>query len=260
VVARRLLLAGVAVAVIVAWAAYRWETAPPPEVRGNRLALTLGCVACHDLSGGPGAPNPGSREGHVPGWGGGNAMMYFPHDGDVAAWIRDGAPQRYRDSDSFRAERDGQILAMPAYGTRISTGDLADLTAFVDAVAGVAAPADGAAAEGYAVAERSGCFRCHGPGGLGGVDNLGSFAGYVPGWRGRGFRALVHDRGELVAWIRDGHTARTDANPISRYLLHRQQLHMPAYRDHLSAAEIDALAAYIESLAGPLPPGAPPTR
>jgi len=260
VVARRLLLAGVAVAFLVAWAAYRWEVAPPPEVRGHRLAVGLGCVACHDLTGGPGAPNPGSREGHVPGWGGGNAMMYFPDEGDVAAWIRDGAPQRYRDSDAFRAERDRRLLAMPAYGPRISDRDLTDLTAFVNAVAGVAAPADGAAAEGYAVAERTGCFHCHGPGGLGGVDNPGSFAGYVPGWQGRGFRALVHDRDELVAWIRDGRTQRTDANPIARHFLRHQQLHMPTYRDHLSAAEIDAIAAYIESLAGPPGAGGPRAR
>jgi len=256
----RLLLAVAAVVIALAWATYQWETWPPPVVRGHRLAVTLGCAACHDLGGGPGAPNPGSREGHVPGWGGGNAMMYFPQEGDLAAWIRDGAPKTYRDSAGFRSQQERQALTMSAYGGRISKRDLADLTAFVNAVAEVTAPAEGTAAEGYAVAGRTGCFRCHGPGGLGGVDNPGSFAGYIPGWRGRGYRALVHDRAELVAWIRDGGTARTDANPIARFVLRRQQLHMPAYRDHLSTAEINAIVAYIESLNGPLSPGAPHNR
>ena len=248
--ARRLLLTGVAVVIAVTWAAYRRETAPPPEVRGRRLAVEFGCVACHDLAGGPGAPNPGSREGHVPGWGGSNAMMYFPHEGDVAAWIRDGAPKTYRDSDAFQAQRRRQAVTMTAYGGRLSARDLADLTAFVNAVAAVDTPVDGPAAEGYAVAERTGCFHCHGPGGLGGMDNPGSFGGYIPGWRGRGYRALVRDRTELVAWIRDGRTERTDANPIIRLILARQQIHMPAYRDHLSAEEIEALVSYIESLNG----------
>ncbi len=244
----RLLLAAVAVTIVLAWAAYRWETWPPPVVRGHRLALSLGCGGCHDLAGGPGAPNPGSREGRVPGWGGGNAMMYFPEPGDVAAWIRDGAPKTYRDSAGFQAQQQQQALTMLAYGGRLSSRALADLTAFVEAVAETRAPADGAPAEGYAVAARTGCFHCHGPGGLGGIDNPGSFAGYIPGWHGRAYRALVRSRDELVAWIRDGRTERTDANPIARYFLRRQQLHMPAYRDHLKAAEIDALVAYIEAL------------
>jgi len=186
--------------------------------------------------------------------------MYFPRVGDVAAWIRDGAPPRYRNSAAFREQQRRQAVTMSAYGPHLSGRDLTDLTAYVEAVAGVATPAAGAAADGYAVAARTGCFHCHGPGGLGGMDNPGSFAGYIPGWQGRGHRALVHDRAELVAWIRDGRTARTDANPVIRFFLARQQLHMPAYRDHLSGAEIDALAAYIESLAGPLPEGTPLPR
>ncbi len=241
----RLLFAAVAAVAALAWGVYRWETHPPPVVRGHRLALTLGCAACHDLGGGPGAPNPGSREGHVPGWGGGNAMMYFPKAGDLAAWIGEGAPERYRGSRTFREQQRRQALTMPAYGARLSRGELADLVAFVAAVAEVNAPAKGDAAEGYAVAARSGCFRCHGPGGLGGVDNPGSFAGYIPGWRGRGYRALVRDRGELIEWIRDGHPRRIEEGFLIRTLLERQQLHMPAYGDHLTGAEIDALAAYI---------------
>ncbi|NCP96530.1 MAG: hypothetical protein COW73_03285 [Nitrospirae bacterium CG18_big_fil_WC_8_21_14_2_50_70_55] len=256
---RHLLVGSVLGALVLAWAAYRWEVAPPPEVRGRRLAARLACAACHDLAGGPGAPNPGSREGRVPGWGGGNAMMYFPNPGDMAGWIRDSAPTRYRDSAAFHAQRGRQLLTMAAYGPRLSPRDLADLVAFVSAVAGVAAPTAGAPAEGYAVAERSGCFHCHGAGGRGGVDNPGSFAGYVAGWWGHGYRALVHDRAELLAWIRDGYTARTHANPLLRRVLDRQQLHMPAYRAHLSEAEIEVLAAYIEWLAESAPTK-PPNR
>ncbi|RMF87249.1 MAG: cytochrome c, partial [Nitrospirae bacterium] len=95
-----------------------------------------------------------------------------------------------------------------------------------------------------------GCFRCHGPGGLGGIANPGSFAGFIPGWRGRGYRALVRDREELFAWIREGTVARLEHNPVARWILSRQRIRMPAYRDRLSGEELEAIAAYVAWLQG----------
>jgi mono/diheme cytochrome c family protein len=239
-------LCGVAAAAVAYWV----ESRPPPEVRGARLAYHLGCFACHDARGGPGTPNPGAAEGHVPGWGGGNAMMYITAEGDFAGWVLDGAPQRLRDSPSYQEKRAAAALHMPAYRGRISPRELADLEQFFEAVAGLAAPNSGDALHGYDVAEAKGCFGCHGPAGLGGVDNPGSFAGYIPGWKGRGYDALVKDRAELTEWIRDGVSRRAADHPAIGFFLRRQQLQMPAFRDHLSPEELGAIIAYIEWLNG----------
>jgi mono/diheme cytochrome c family protein len=93
---------------------------------------------------------------------------------------------------------------MPAYRGRISTTQLADLRAIIEAVAGPTAPEAGDALRGYDLAEAKGCFGCHRPAGLGGVDNPGSFAGFIPGWRGRGHAALVKDRAALRERSHDG--------------------------------------------------------
>jgi len=228
--------------------AYQVERRPPAVVRGARLAYHLGCFACHDPRGGPGTPNPGAQEGHVPGWGGGNAMMYITADGDFAGWVLDGAPQRLLDSPSYQRKRAAMALHMPAFRGRISARELADLQQFFTAIAGLAAPDQGDALDCYDVAEAKCCFGGHGPAGLGGGNNPGSFAGYIPGWRGRGFDALVKDRAELREWIRDGVSRRTADHPAIGFFLRRQQLQMPAYRDHLTPEELTGIIAYIEWL------------
>lgn len=240
------LACGVAAVAVV----YGVESQPPPVVRGARLAHRLGCFACHDPRGGPGTANPGAQEGRVPGWGGGNAWMYITAEGDFAGWVLDGAPRRLRDSPSYQRKRAAMALRMPAYRGRISARELADLQAYFAAIAGLAAPDKGDALRGYDVAEEKGCFGCHGPAGLGGGNNPGSFAGYLPGWQGRGFDALVRDRAELTEWIREGVSRRTAAHPLIGFFLRRQQLQMPAYRDHLTPEELAAIIAYIEWLNG----------
>jgi len=231
-------------------AGYRIESRPPAVVRGARLAYHLGCFACHDPRGGAGTPNPGAQEGHVPGWGGGNAMMYITAEGDFAGWVLDGGPRRLLDSPSYQRKRAAMALHMPAYRGRISTRGLADLQQFFEAIAGLAAPEAADALRGYDVAEAKGCFGCHGPAGLGGVNNPGSFAGYIPGWRGRGYDALVKDRSELGEWIREGVSRRAANHPVIGFFLRRQQLQMPAFRDHLTPDEVAAIIAYIEWLNG----------
>jgi len=235
--------------------AYWAERRPPPEVQGARLAQRLGCFACHDPRGGAGTPNPGAAEGRVPGWGGGNAMMYILAPDDFDAWVLDGAPRRLLDSPAYQRKRAAQALQMPAYRGRLSTGQLSDLRRLFAAVAGLTAPEAGDALRGYDVAEAKGCFGCHGPAGLGGVNNPGSFAGYIPGWRGRGHAALVKDRAELREWIHEGVSQRAARHPVIGFFLRRQQLQMPSFGDHLTADELSAIIAYIEWLNRPEPPG-----
>jgi mono/diheme cytochrome c family protein len=241
------LAAGAAALVGAYWA----ESRPPAQVRGARLAQRLGCFACHDPHGGPGTPNPGATAGRVPGWGGGNAMMFILAPDDFEGWVLDGAPRRLLDSPSYQSKRAAQALHMPAYRGRVTAGQLADLRAFFEAVAGMTAPENGDALHGYDVAQAKGCFGCHGPAGLGGGSNPGSFAGYIPGWRGRGYTALVKNRADLREWIHDGVSQRAARHPVIAFFLRRQQIHMPAFGDHLTADELAAIIAYIDWLNRP---------
>ena len=71
---------------------------------------------------------------------------------------------------------------------------------------------------GHAIAERLGCFRCHGPGGRGAGRNPGSLKGYIPPWDGRDFAELVLDEAELREWILGGRPQRLQANPLGSVL------------------------------------------
>ena len=207
-------------------------------VRGRAVAERSGCFGCHGPGGERPIPNPGAKNGDVPRWGGGMWMMYNDDADDVRAWIRDGHPQDHR------PEADA-LLAMPAYGDRLSDDELADVTAYVLAVSRFGWPEDPAVAEGREVAERFGCFGCHGPEGRGLVANPGSFKGYVPPWDGPDYPDLVRSHDELRQWVRDGITERFRANPAARTILDRQAIRMPAYGERIGDDEIDALGAYI---------------
>lgn len=92
---------------------------------------------------------------------------------------------------------------------------------------------------GRAVAERMGCFGCHGPGGAAGISNPGASAGgTVPTWTGGIWMMYAKDEADIRAWIRDGHPAgrEPDAGALIR---------MPAYRGRLAPADFDDLVAYV---------------
>ena len=93
-------------------------------------------------------------------------------------------------------------------------------------------------AHGEQIAARMGCFSCHGPGGIAGIPNPGAKGGDVPSWGG-GTWMMYNDKKEDVrAWILEGHPAGHE--PEKGALLQ-----MPAFRSRLSAAETDALVAYV---------------
>jgi mono/diheme cytochrome c family protein len=208
-------------------------------VRGREVARRSGCFGCHGPGGERPIPNPGAKNGDVPRWGGGLWMMYNDEPDDVRAWIRDGHPPGH-------APEADALLAMPAYGERLSDGELADVTSYVLAVSRFGWPEDPAVAQGREVAERFGCFGCHGPEGRGLVANPGSFKGYVPPWDGPDYPDLVRGDEELRQWVRDGITERFRANPAARTILETQAIQMPAYGERIGGDEIEALGAYIE--------------
>ena len=250
-----------------------------PELRGYALAEELGCHGCHGPRGTGGVRNPragfGQRTGEIPAWDGGNAMMYVKNEDEIREWILDGRPWRLvlRDSLEARArhaaedsstrvspfpepgrvgagrlERIVPPVRMPAYRGVVDDEQLEDLVAYYKAVAAFNDEADAMpprARLGYAVARDSGCFGCHGPGGLLGAKNPRSFKGYVPPWRGADFHELVKDDEELRAWILDGVIPRIEGNRVGRWFYTRQVVRMPAYRGVLPDSSVDDVMSYI---------------
>lgn len=241
-------LAAVALLAGAALAALSWARRPEstPEQRGERLARRAGCFACHGPGGAGGVPNPGSAAGTVPGFDGRTLQSYASSAAEVGEWIRDGRPRRPSGADRSGAG----LLAMPAYADRFSARELDELTAFVLAVSGLDPGMPEEAYEGRVVAERLGCFGCHGPSGMGGVENPGSLTGRIPSWTGPAYAELARDEAEFRGWVLDGGIPRLRRNPAARWFLERQAVAMPAYRARISDEELRKLGAYLRRLRG----------
>lgn len=237
----------IAVAVLAYPAAHRLVlrveiTAPQ---RGYAVAVRAGCFDCHGPDGAGGVANPGSKDGEVPGFTGGTLMMFVKSDAELREYIVDGAPARKRNDPRYRQAMARQLLAMPAYRGYLGSAEIDDLLAYLRVVSGLIVPADAVVARGQELALALNCFHCHGPMGAGGGANPGSFKGYVPGWWGDDFRDLVRDDDELRAWIRDGTLPRLREHPIARYFIEGQRVYMPAYKDFIGDADLDALVRYV---------------
>ena len=218
--------------------------------RGRTLAAGLGCFNCHGPGGHGGTPNPGSKTGEVPSFHHGTIMMYARNDEDLREYILDGAPAAKRARPDYRAELDAQAIRMPAFKEFVSVGQVDDLVAYLRAASDLLAPPDGSpAARGADIVAADGCFNCHGNMGIGGMPNPGSLKGYIPGFGGADFDELVRTDDELRGWIGDGGIPRLREDRLAAYFLARQRIQMPAYKDRLQPAEVDALVAYVRWLA-----------
>jgi mono/diheme cytochrome c family protein len=225
-------------------AAFWWRSANVgPVQRGADLAVSQGCLGCH---GGRGESPLLPRQ--------------FTDLDDVERetlreWILDGMPRRVRQDPELREALETAAIRMPAWRERLSNAQVDDLIAYLRALASADVPEEPLARTGHAVAERLGCFRCHGPGGRGADRNPGSLKGYIPPWDGRDFPELVVDEAELREWILDGRPQRLQANPLARFFLDRQAIRMPAFRGRITEEELRALEAYIGWLRRePVPP------
>lgn len=109
----------------------------------------------------------------------------------------------------------------------------------------VRAPRTTAVVRGRAVAERAGCFACHGDGGRGGVANPGAATGEIPPLVAfASATSYVQEAGELREWVVRGRPPRLARAPRSGLIT------MPAYGDHLSGQEIDDLVAWLAAAGG----------
>ncbi|MDQ8186635.1 c-type cytochrome [Pelagicoccus sp. SDUM812002] len=218
------------------------------SIRGKELAQRMGCFACHGPEGFRGVPDPVSPGGRMPGWDEGMAPLYVDTEEEIEEWILNG----HLTSEEGRQEELGaeNLAPMPAYRDLIGEKELEDLKAYFIAVAEYYPSMPDEAYEGSLVAKRFGCFGCHGPSGMGGIQNPGSFTGIVPSWKGEHFAELVENDSELQEWILDGKVQRIMDHPIGRYFMERQIIQMPAYRNELSEADLQKLLAYIKWLRG----------
>lgn len=242
-------------AVLLLVLAYPWlrDFVLQPEasvaLRGHDLAEELGCFGCHGPGGRGGVGNPGSKRKKIPPFTGSTLMMYVHDEQEIRDYILDGRPKRLAGDADYDAEMKAQAIHMPAYRDLLAPGELDLLVAYIRQVSGMIEPPEGPARTGAEIADRMGCFGCHGALGMGGIENPGSLKGYVPGFLGDDYRELVRDRAELREWIREGRLRRVDEHWIGGHFSEGQFLQMPAYKDFLDEEELEALMAFVEWIA-----------
>ena len=106
-----------------------------------------------------------------------------------------------------------------------------------------------AAERGRRLAERTGCFACHGPGGQHGAANPGRNDKTVPDFDDDDMMMYAKSTQEVREWIEDGVT-KTKANSATwREQRKRGALRMPPFERRLGPRQIDDLAAYVAVMA-----------
>jgi mono/diheme cytochrome c family protein len=238
-----LLLGIITIAAVITWSLVFRPKLPAAE-RGRRIAEREGCFNCHGPEGSRGTANPGSKDRTVPDFQG-DLMMYAKDEGEIREWIRDGVPTVRAKSKSWQEQRDLGALKMPAYGDRLTSGEIDDLVSFIMAVGGVRQPEDSLARRGLMRARELGCFGCHGAGGRLARHNPGSLKGYIPSWDGADFPELVRNREEFSEWVVKGVCERFEQSPFASVYLKRAAIQMPAYEKHLESGDVEALWAYV---------------
>lgn len=216
--------------------------------RGRILADRSGCFGCHGPGGLTGFDDPRGATGGVPPFDQESVEGHARTPAEIREWIADGKPRRLREQERSEGGQERGLIAMPAFGGRLSPAQLDDLVAFVRATSDYQASREPAAVAGREAAAGLGCFTCHGPQGRDTPPNPGSFMGYVPSWDGPDLPELARDDAELREWILDGSCKRLREHPIAGRFLARQAVKMPAYRGHIPPEDVDRLVAYIRWL------------
>ena len=98
---------------------------------GHEVAYRFGCFGCHGPEGRGLVMNPGSFTGYIPPWDGPDFADVVRNDEELRQWVRNGASDRFRENPVARRFLQAQSISMPAYGDRISDGDLRALGAYI---------------------------------------------------------------------------------------------------------------------------------
>ena len=102
---------------------------------------------------------------------------------------------------------------------------------------------------GWTVAERHGCFNCHGPGGRTGQEDPGDGIGGVPTFTRDDLEGYAKNEQEIREWILDGVPERLRVPPSEEPGPGEAALiRMPAFRGVLTDAEVDDLVAYVKAV------------
>jgi len=110
------------------------------------------------------------------------------------------------------------------------------------------------AERGRRLAERTGCFGCHGPGGLRGANNPGRTDKTVPNFADD-VMMYAKTPDEIHEWIRNGVTRKKAASITWRTDRDRGVLKMPAFKGRMSERDMDDLVAYVMAASGMMAPG-----
>jgi mono/diheme cytochrome c family protein len=102
---------------------------------------------------------------------------------------------------------------------------------------------------GRRLAERTGCFACHGPEGRGGVANPGRTDRTVPDFSDD-VMMYAKDRTAVREWIEHGVTAAKAKSVTWREERDRGTLRMPAFEHRLAPRQIEDLVSFVEASAG----------
>src|SRR2546427_8632321 len=112
------------------------------------------------------------------------------------------------------------------------------------------------ARRGQRLAAELGCFACHGPAGNGGTKNPGSEEGTVPAFTERTQMMYVKTADDLREYVLDGAPRRKREDPDYRAKMEAAALRMPAYRDVVTAGQVEDLVAYLRAASGQILPDA----
>ena len=112
------------------------------------------------------------------------------------------------------------------------------------------------AARGHRLAAELGCFACHGPEGGGGTKNPGSQEGEVPAFTEQTQMMYVKTTDDLREYILDGAPKRRREDPEYRAKMEAAALRMPAYREFVTAAEVEDVVTYLRAASDQVLPDA----
>lgn len=99
--------------------------------KGEELANSLGCFACHGELGMGARANPGALKGYIPGFLGADFYELVRDDEELMMWLREGALPRISEQGLGQFFFKRQRIRMPAYKGFVSEEDLHALAAYV---------------------------------------------------------------------------------------------------------------------------------